>query len=58
MLAGIALIIAGAWLVGQALVGNLAARLLNAAQNPAAGTATSGSPGPGGGGGSAGSTQS
>ena len=56
MLAGIALIVAGAWLVGQALVGNLAARLLDFARNPPAGDAgtngtTSSSGGGGGGGG-------
>ncbi len=48
MLAGIALIVAGAWLVGQALVGNLAARLLDFARNPPAVTgATSSSDGGG-----------
>jgi hypothetical protein len=34
MLAGIAMMVVGAWLVGQALVGNLAGRLISFARNP------------------------
>lgn len=34
MLAGIAMVVVGAWLVGQALVGNLAGRLIAFARNP------------------------
>ncbi len=53
MLAGIAIMVVGAWLIGQSLVGNLAGRLFAFARNPSpiAGGAAPEAPVVGGGGG-------